>query len=97
MRKRRPNYRLVKIHRNYSVEEVARLFGTHKNTVRAWVKAGLPTCDGKRPLLILGPDLAAYLKARRTKNKRPCQPIFAATMVRTVGSAPSAPSAIRYC
>jgi hypothetical protein len=64
----------VKIHRNYTVEEVARLFSTHKNTVRAWVKAGLPTCDGKRPTLILGRELAAYLKARRTKNKRPCQP-----------------------
>ena len=74
MRKRRPNYRLVKIHRNYTVEEIARLFGTHKNTVRAWVKAGLPTCDGKRPTLILGRDLAAFLKARRTRNKRPCQP-----------------------
>lgn len=73
MRKRRPNYRLVKIHRNYTVEDVARLFGIHKNTVRAWVKAGLPTCDGKRPILILGRELAGYLKARRTKNKRPCQ------------------------
>ena len=72
MRKRRPNHRLVKIHRNYTVEEVARLFGTHKNTVRAWVKAGLPTCDSKRPILILGCELAGYLKARRTKNKRPC-------------------------
>ena len=74
MRKRRPNYRLVKIHRSYTVEDVALLFGTHKNTVRAWVKAGLPTCDGKRPILILGRELAGYLKARRTKNKRPCQP-----------------------
>jgi hypothetical protein len=74
MRKRRPNYRLVKIHRSYTVEEIARLFGTHKNTVRAWVKAGLPTCDGKRPILILGRELAKYLKERRTKNKRPCQP-----------------------
>ena len=74
MRKRRPNYRLVKIHRSYTVEEAARLFGTHKNTVRAWVKAGLPTCDSKRPTLVLGRDLAAYLQARRTKNKRPCQP-----------------------
>jgi hypothetical protein len=74
MRKRRPNYRLVKIHRSYTVEEIARLFGTHKNTVRAWVKAGLPTSDGKRPILILGRELAGYLKTRRTKNKRPCQP-----------------------
>lgn len=74
MRKRRPNYRLVKIHRSYTVEEIAHLFHTHKNTVRAWVKAGLPTCDGKRPTLILGCDLAAYLRERRTKNKHPCKP-----------------------
>lgn len=74
MRKRRPTYRQVKIHRSYTVEEAARLLSTHKNTVRAWVKAGLPTCDGKRPTLILGHELAAYLKARRAKNKRPCQP-----------------------
>ena len=74
MRKRRPNYRLVKLHRSYTVEEAARLFGTHKNTVRAWVKAGLPTCDSRRPMLILGGDLAAYLQARRAKNKRPCKP-----------------------
>lgn len=69
-----PNYRHVKIHRSYTVEEIARDFGIHKNTVRAWVQAGLPTCDGKRPMLILGSELAAYLKARRTKNKRPCRP-----------------------
>jgi hypothetical protein len=32
---RRPNYRQVKIHRSHTVEEIACLFGIHKNTVRA--------------------------------------------------------------
>ncbi len=54
MGKRHPNHRRVKIHRSYTVEEIASLFGVHKNTVREWVKAGLPTCDDKRPMLILG-------------------------------------------
>ena len=74
MRKRHPNHRRVKIHRSRTVEEVAELFGTHKNTVRAWIKAGLPTVDSKRPTLILGRDLAAFLQARRASKKQPCRP-----------------------
>jgi hypothetical protein len=74
MRKRHPNHRLVKIHRSYSVEEIAKLFGIHKNTVRSWVKVGLTTIDDKRPMLILGHDLAAFLQARRVKNKQKCKP-----------------------
>lgn len=74
MSKRHPNPRLAKIHRNYTVEEIATLFGVHRNTVRAWVKRGLPTSDDRRPILILGRDLVAFLQARRTKNKRPCPP-----------------------
>lgn len=74
MRKRHPNYRLVKIHRNYTIEEVAKLFGNHKNTVRHWVKGGLKIIDDKRPMLILGRNLAAFLQDRRAKNKRPCKP-----------------------
>ena len=74
MKKRHPNHRLVKIHRSYSAEEAASLFGIHKNTVRAWVKAGLPVSDDKRPMLILGHDLAAFLQVRRAKNKKTCQP-----------------------
>jgi hypothetical protein len=74
MRKRYPNHRLVKIHRSYTVEEIAKLFGIHKNTVRRWVKDGLATTDDKRPMLILGHVLVAFLQGRRVKNKQTCKP-----------------------
>lgn len=73
MSKRHPNYRHVKIHRSYSVEEVAVLFGIHKNTVRHWHKNGLESIDSERPMLFKGDVLAEFLKAKRTKNKRPCK------------------------
>jgi hypothetical protein len=74
MGKRLKNHRLVKIHRNYTVEDITHLLSIHKNTVRGWIKRGLPTIDDKRPKLILGRDLSAFLQARRVKNKRPCKP-----------------------
>jgi Helix-turn-helix domain len=74
MAKRHPNHRQVKVHRNYTVEEIAGLFGVHKNTVREWIKAGLPIIDDKRPMLILGQELAVFLQARRIKNKQTCHP-----------------------
>jgi excisionase family DNA binding protein len=72
MRKRHTNHRLVKSHRSYKVEEIARLLAVHKNTVREWIKAGLPSIDDRRPILILGSDLIAFLRARRASKKRPC-------------------------
>ena len=74
MGQRHPNYRLVKIHRSYAVEELASLLSVHKNTVRAWMKAGLPTIDGKRPRFILGREARAFLQVRRAQNKRTCKP-----------------------
>jgi excisionase family DNA binding protein len=71
---RHHNYRRVKIHRNYTVEEIASLFGVHRNTVRAWVKIGMRTSDDRRPTLIRGTDLSDFLHARRAKNKQPCNP-----------------------
>ena len=73
MKKRHPNPRLVKIHRSYTIEDIAKLFRIHKNTVRHWLKDGLAAIDAKRPILILGRVLAAFLQARRVKNKRTCK------------------------
>lgn len=70
----RPNPGLAKIHRSYTVEEIAKLYGVHRNTVRAWIGRGMPTIDQRRPVLVLGSHLADFLKARRMVNKRPCRP-----------------------
>ena len=74
MGSRRPNFRLVKTHRNYSVEDISRLLGVHKNTVRNWLKEGLAPIDDRRPLLVLGHELARFLQERRQKAKQACGP-----------------------
>jgi hypothetical protein len=73
-RSRSPNHRLVKIHRNYTVEEAADLLGTHRNTVRRWIGAGLPVIDNRRPSLIHGLALRCYLTEKRAKSRRTCPP-----------------------
>lgn len=72
--KRTQNPNKCKIHRSYTVEEVALRFGVHKRTVRNWIIKGLPVCDDKRPLLILGTDLKQFLKQQRQEYKRTCKP-----------------------
>lgn len=71
---RLPNPQRAKIHRSYTVEEAARLCNVHRNTVRQWIKQGLPICDDRRPVLVLGHHLRAFLQARRTRNKCTCGP-----------------------
>jgi hypothetical protein len=63
----------VKLHRNYTVEEAAMLFRVHKNTVRGWLKSGLPSIDGRRPILILGRQLASFIHARREYKRQRCR------------------------
>ena len=74
MKRHRPNPQRVKIHRSYEVADIAELFGIHRNTVRQWIKQGLPVTDTRRPQLITGHALREYLQSKRQKHKRPCQP-----------------------
>lgn len=74
MRRRRPNPRLIKINRNYTVEEAARVLGVHRNTVRNWKRQGLEPIDERKPILFLGATLRAFLEGRRAKAKRSCPP-----------------------
>jgi hypothetical protein len=70
---RRFNYRRVKIHRTYTIAELAALIGAHKHTIGRWIAAGLPTTDSMRPLLIRGDEFRAFLRAREPV-KQHCRP-----------------------
>jgi excisionase family DNA binding protein len=74
MARHRINPRLVKIHLSYTVDEAARRLKTHKNTIRNWIKLGLPVIDGRRPALVHGRDLAAFIDKRRQSRKQTCPP-----------------------
>jgi len=66
---RRLNWRLVKRHRNYTVDEAARVTEGSKGTVRRWIKSGLYALTDQKPLLILGADLIDFLKSRRAPKQ----------------------------
>jgi len=70
----RCNPNKAKIHRNYTIEEISCLLSVHKNTVRSWIKSGLPVCDSQKPMLILGSELREFIQAKNAKNKRKCKP-----------------------
>jgi hypothetical protein len=70
---KRVNPRRVKLHRNYTVGEAAMLLEAHKNTIRAWLGSGLEPIDDRRPVLILGRKLSAFLHARRESRRQRCK------------------------
>jgi len=73
-RRQRIDPRRIKIHLSYTVEDLARLFACHKQTVRNWLKQGLASLnDGKRPLLMQGGVARTYLETRRRDTKRRCK------------------------
>jgi hypothetical protein len=74
MGKRVPSPQRVKIHRSYTVDDAAQLFGCHRNTIRHWQKQGLKPIDGRRPVVFEGLSLAAFLESRRGARRRRLQP-----------------------
>lgn len=69
-RRRRPDWRRIKIHRSYTVDEVARVLGVAKGSVRRWIKNGLPALNEQKPALVLGGDVIAFGRTRKVEKQR---------------------------
>jgi Helix-turn-helix domain len=71
VKRRRSDPRRAKIHRNYDVAELAKLFGVCRGTVREWIRRGLkPMNDDRRPALFLGSEVRRFLLEERKSRKR---------------------------
>ena len=74
-RNRRPDWRRVKTLRSYTIDEAAARLDVHRNAIRYWIKkGGLPVSNDRRPHLIQGGDLVAFLKGRRKAKRHRCGP-----------------------
>lgn len=72
MARTRLNPQLAKLSWSYTVDEVARLYDVDRVTVRRWLKVhGLRAIDNRRPTLIHGATLRAFLAARREAARHP--------------------------
>jgi hypothetical protein len=71
-----PNPRRFKIHRTYTVGEIARICSVHKNTIARWRKSGLKPMEGNGQLLFRGHDVRDFLERRRRAAKCPLPPGF---------------------
>jgi excisionase family DNA binding protein len=74
-RNRRPDWRRIKTLRSYTIDEAATALQVHRNAIRHWIKkGGLPASAERRPHLIHGAALVAFLKERRAATRRRCGP-----------------------
>lgn len=62
----------IKSHRTYSIQEASLVTGASVQTIRNWVRKGMPIIPDTRPWLIKGVDLKAMARgSRRPKMSQP--------------------------
>lgn len=72
---KKPNPRRIKLHRVYTPAEAAEALELHKQTVLRWIKVGGLNADQtRRPWLIEGAILRAFLEHRRSEGKCKLKP-----------------------
>lgn len=67
------NTHLITLRRSYSIKDMALLLGIDQRTCHRWIKnEGLKVIEeNARPFLIMGADLANFIKTKKAKAKIP--------------------------
>ena len=67
----RASARRIKSDRTYDYREAAEAVEVTVQTIRAWRKQGLRVMTDKRPFLVLGADLKAFIRESKQARKTP--------------------------
>jgi hypothetical protein len=59
---------------SYDSADIAKLFGIHRNTVLHWLKDGLAAIDDRRPIVVHGTVLKAFVTERQQARRQKCAP-----------------------
>lgn len=60
--KKRPDGRAIRVTKTYTVAELAAATNKTQGTIYDWVSRGLPTIDARKPLMLHGSDVKAWLE-----------------------------------
>lgn len=72
-KKRKPDFRRVGPSRTYSIIELAEALQRDPATVRKWVRDGMPTLDGLKPVVIDGAQAKEWLRQQWSSRKLPTE------------------------
>jgi hypothetical protein len=70
---RRIDVRRVKMHRSYTLDQLADLVGVTIGTVRRWHKSGLPCLTDTRPFLVQGGEFKRFHAENLARSKSKLQ------------------------
>lgn len=73
-KKRKPDFRRIGPSRTYSIKELAEAVQRNPATVRSWIRQGMPTLDGLKPVVIDGAQAKDWLKLKWASRKIPTRP-----------------------
>ncbi|MAZ03668.1 MAG: hypothetical protein CMN56_11075 [Sneathiella sp.] len=73
-KKRKPDFRRIGPSQTYSVNELAEAVQRTPATVRRWIREGMPTLDGLKPIVIDGAQAKNWLKQQWSSRKMPTLP-----------------------
>ena len=71
--RRKHNLSRIKQDVTYDFHEISLLLDVSKGTVRHWEKEGLPVMKFRRPYLVKGSELKAFLSKRQSRIKHTCK------------------------